>query len=123
MSLSPAVVTRFIVEHLAADGQTPGSPLAGIALYDGIAPEGSSYPLVQIQHIATTTKLVLGGRKLWDEAVFQVEAFGRGTDITPLIPIADRVDDVLHLASGTTVGGQVVDCVSEMPIKAQDAPA
>ena len=106
---------RWIYGALAAD--TALVAVVGARIYVDLAPQTTpptATPYVVWQMQSATDLMVIGGIRVWSNAVYLVRGVDKsltwgGNSKT----MADRIDAALHRASGTNVDGQVYACVRE----------
>ena len=104
----------FVWQLLSADATL--LPLIGPRIFREVAPGDSAYPFVVIRLLSPGNDLlVVGGRRIWAHPLFLIEAITKGTSSAPLEPIANRIDQLLHLASGTVSNGFVHSIERERP--------
>ncbi len=90
--------------------------LGVIQVYDKIAPEGATYPLVTFQFMPEADKRGGFGARLFSQGAFIVKAINTGTDAEALWPIADAFDKDLQGASAmsTPTGLIVMGCTRDL---------
>ncbi len=80
-----------------------------LALVSGVfynfAPSGTAYPFVIMKQLRVEDVSVVNGVRVMVSGDWLVEAVGIGNDLMSLQPIADRIDALLHRASGAVTGG------------------
>lgn len=109
-----AVANRFIYGRLAGDAQL--TSLAPGGVHELVAEVGSEPPYV-VYGFATGTPLeVIGGITVWLTASYTIRAVIRGNDSETLLPIAQRIRDLLHLTSGPATGGMVFVLRETQPV-------
>jgi hypothetical protein len=113
--------TRAWIWGLLANDATL-SPLIGAGsaarIYNGVAPAGTSYPYVVMQLLSGGNDLMaVGAIRIWADALWLIKAVTRGTSSGPLEPIVNRIDALLHAASGTVTNGVIWECVRERPFE------
>lgn len=112
---------RAWVVAVLKDDTTLG-PLIGSGsaarIYNGVAPAGARYPFVVMQLLSGGTDLMgVGAIRIWADMLWLIKAVTKGSSTGPLEPIVDRIDELLHGASGTVSGGVIWDCVRERPFE------
>lgn len=102
-------------------GDSTLAPLIGGAaprIYNGVAPAGSQYPFVVLQLLSGGNDLMaLGAIRIWADMLWLIKAVTKGASTGPLEPIANRIDQLLHAASGTVTSGVIWECVRERPFE------
>lgn len=110
------IVDAWLDQVLGSDTTLAGLATGGC--WDTLADESAAFPYVvwQLQAgrdvggIGPATRIMVNG--LW-----LVRGVDRSPSQTAVKPIAERVDALLHAASGSVTGGLVVACVREEPYK------
>ena len=115
--MSEVVSAEKWIYTVLANDATLVSKTDGI--YSALVPAGETYPLVLFGENRTDNDLMaLGARRIWSTMHYVVRAIDEtksyGGDLET---IADRIDAVLHAASGTTTAGTVWACVRTMPFR------
>lgn len=110
----------WVVSVLKDD--TTLAPLIGggsaARIYNGVAPAAASYPFVVMQLLSGGTDLMaVGAIRIWADMLWLIKAVTKGSSTGPLEPIVDRIDALLHAASGTVSGGIIWSCVRERPFE------
>lgn len=78
------------------------------------APEGTVFPYGTFQVQASGEDVdAVGAHRIFEEIVLLVRVVHQGRSTIGLKPAVDRMDVLLHRASGTTDGGRVISCVRE----------
>lgn len=97
-------------------GDTTLAGLIGTRFYHGVAPAGTQYPFVVAQMLSGGNDLLgVGGIRIWAAPLFIIKAVCKGSSTGPVEPVANRIDAVLHAASGTVTNGVIWECVRERP--------
>lgn len=117
----PLIAKTWLRATLAADSTLvaliggAGSP----RIYDAPAPESAAYPYVVYKPYTPGRDLaVIGGIRVWSELLYIVKAVHRAESYAdPLQTLAERIDALLHRASGAVTGGQVIACVRVSPLE------
>ncbi len=90
--------------------------LIGRRVYHGRAPTDAQYPFVVFQVLSPGNDLVaVGGIRVWSAPLFLIKAVGKGGGTGPLEPIVNRIDQLLHVGSGSVTNGVIEECVRERP--------
>lgn len=78
------------------------------------APEGTTFPYGTFQVQAGVEDIdAVGSRRIWEEVLLLVRVIREGRSTVALKTAADRMDTLLHRASGTTDQGRVLSCVRD----------
>lgn len=85
-------------------GDTALAALVDSRVYSGAAPQGATLPCVIINHQSGRDVLGVGTVRVMSRLAYLVKAVGRCQSYLALEPIADRIDAVLHGASGAVAG-------------------
>lgn len=113
--------TRAWIWGLLANDATLNALIgAGSAarIYNGVAPAQTTFPYVVMQLLSGGNDLLgLGGVRIWADALWLIKAVTRGTSSGPVEPVANRIDALLHAASGTVTNGVIWVCVRERPFE------
>lgn len=120
-----AVAIRWLLARLrgdtGADGlRNPAAPLA-TGVHEGLAPQGSALPYVEIIFLAAEEVVATASA---DEVMaalrFQVKAIVAGADIGPAVAIVRRIHVRLHKQGGVLAGGtapgEVLSATRRAPI-------
>lgn len=98
------------------------NPLIGAGqaarVYNGVAPAGTNPPYVIMQLLSGGTDLMaVGAIRIWSDALWLIKVVVKGTSSGPIEPIVNRIDALLHAASGTVTNGVIWECVRERPFE------
>lgn len=96
-------------------------PLAGGRIYQGIAPQGTSFPYVVYQFQGGADLDTQRVARVWADLVYLVKAVTTGSSFAAIRAIADAIDARLHGASGATADAAVDACVREQPFQLTEA--
>lgn len=111
MSESTAI-DRWLNTVLAADAAL--AAVVGTRIYADQAPDSAPLPVVIYQVQSSRDLMALGAHRVWANTLYVVRGIAQTIAYGGnLITIADRIDAVLHAASGSTVEGEVYECVRE----------
>ena len=110
-----AAIDRWLVAVLTGDSTLHG--LVADRIFDGIAPQGTLAPYIICQTQAPHDVAGVGAVRIMVESVSIIKCLAEGTSYSTLHAIANRIDALLHKASGTNADGTVLGCVREMPFK------
>jgi hypothetical protein len=111
----PTAAETWLYSKLSADATLLG--LVSTRIYGYVAPPQTTYPLVIYQYQAGHDVGGVSAVRIMSQEVYVVKAVGRDTSFSTLKPIAKRIDELLHRASGSTADGQVLACVREQPFR------
>jgi len=92
--------------------------MVGGRIYAYVAPSGAAYPLVVYSHQGSHDVRGVGPTRIMASMVYQVKVIGIGSaaGFGAVKAVADRIDSLLHGASGSVVDGRVLSCVREQGI-------
>lgn len=117
-----AAIDRWLNTVLAADTQL--AAVVGTRIYSDLAPQGTALPMVVYQMQSANDLMVLGAVRVWANAVYIVRGVAQSVAYGgTLLTMADRIDAVLHAASGGTVEGVVYECVREREFRMTEVGA
>lgn len=109
-----AWVDEWLYGVLVNDAQL--SALVGGRIFSYVAPLTATTPFVVFNHQAGTDVRGVGTVRVMTSLVYQVKVVGQGESVRSLKPIADRIDALLHGASGSVADGTVLTCVREQQV-------
>lgn len=114
----PGLVAQWMYSTLAADSALQA--LVGTRIYGGIAPEGSTYPLITFNSVSGVDTTALGFHRVLTQARYDVHMADRVGSILGLDRIAGRVDALLHgktyqWAEGALMLGALREDIIERP--------
>ena len=109
------IADTWLVATLSGDATIAAAATGGV--HDGNAPQGTAAPYVIIAYQSGSDVVGLGGRRVLTNPLYLVKVVGQAESYADLQPIANRVDQLLHAATGTAAGGRVLSCVRETPVK------
>ena len=106
----------WITAKLKADSTL--NSLAGGRFYMDVAPKGTEYPFVVMQQISAVPVQNAFADRLMDNERWQVKAVTKSASWVTAKQMAERIELVLHKASGSNV----ISCVTEfkMPMVEND---
>lgn len=113
--IETARVDRWLYERLAGDATLSG--LVGGRIYAFVAPQGTAFPFVVFAHQGGHDVLGVGPARVMVSLLYQVKAVGQTAAVADLQPVADRIDALLHGASGAVPDGTILACVREQAIE------
>lgn len=85
-------------------------------VYAYVAPDKAAFPFVVYSYQSGSDVYGSGKARIMSQLTYQVKAVGQGAGYTPLAPIADRIDALLHGAAGAIPGLAVLSCIREAPV-------
>lgn len=100
------VVGQFIYSTLISD-----APLAAYApgrVHEGVAEADVVTPYVVYQMVSSRDVMVVGAARLWSNMLWDITVVTQGADLRVPRPAVDRIDELMHTASGSVVNGGVV---------------
>lgn len=97
-------------------GDATLTSLVGNRIKSYLAPAGTAFPYILYNWQGGTDVMVVGSYRVFNTGLYQVKAVGQGDSMSNIWPVAHRIDEVLHRASGTVTGGIILACVREQPI-------
>lgn len=118
-------IDRWLYTVMAADAQL--AAVVGTRIYSDLAPGGTTgavLPMVVYQMQAANDLMVVGSARVWANALFLVRGVAQRVSYDgDLITMADRIDAVLHGASGSNAEGNVWECVREREFRLTEVGA
>ena len=107
-------VEQWLYQVLSSDAVLAGH--VGGRIYSYVAPGDAAFPFIVYSHQASRDVLGVGPARIMANLLYQVKVIGVGSSVVPLKVIADRIDELLHGASGAVADGTVLACVREQPL-------
>ena len=105
---------RWLYSKLSGDTGTGGvATLVSSRIYNGIAAQGATYPLVVFQSMSGVDVQGVGSTFIMENEVFSVKVVTQDRSYSTAETIANRINYLLHKASGTATGGVVLACVRQ----------
>lgn len=104
---------KWLYSVLAADATLTGAVSTRIYAYT--APESATFPLVLFGQQSATDLMGVGPYRIWANMLYVVRGVGETASMAGVQTIANRIDTVLHAASGSNVDGIVYACVRVQP--------
>lgn len=106
---------QWLYNVLSADVQLMAK---ATGVYSGVVSPEATFPLVYITLQRQDADLITNGaHRVWATLHYAVRGVGEtGSWGGDLATIADRIDAVLHAASGSSSEGTVYECVREQPL-------
>ena len=112
-----SVIAKWLYGILHGDGTLLGLATGGI--WDTHAPQGVTGNVVVFQFQAGKDVLVVGAQRISMDATYLVRAIGATNRYEAIMPIADRIDTLIHgVRSPLVVGGSTLGevwCVRTQP--------
>lgn len=104
----------WLYELLSADPELAGMVENRIFAY--VAPALAVYPLVIFAFQGGSDVYASGKARVMSHLEYQVKAVCEGATYTGIVAIADRLDALLHGASGATATVRVMSCIRQAPL-------
>lgn len=112
-------VNRWLKTILSADATL--SSAVGGRFFEGHVPEGQSFPACVFTILATQDLYVAGRQeRLWASVTALVKVVAETNTDATLQGAADRIDAVLHDASGGVSDCEIVECVRRSGFRMKD---
>ncbi len=109
-----AIAEQWLYETLSGDAQLAAAAVGGVWL--DTAPSDTPYPYVTFQFIPGSQDLKTANAiRIWANTLWLVKATAKVGAHGALVTIANRIDAVLHLGTGTVGTGRVYWCERESP--------
>jgi hypothetical protein len=94
------------------------TPTIGTRLYLGSGPVAAAFPFGVMQMLAGGNDLnAIGAVRIWSDMLWLVKVVTKGTSSGAIEPIVNRIDALLHAASGTVTNGVIHTCIRERPFE------
>lgn len=94
--------------------------LAGIApggVHSDVAPPTVDDPYISFSLQDADDLMVVGGARVWTDALYLVKVVAQGDSYVGLNPYNDLLDAALHNKSVPVTGGQICWCRRERPVR------
>lgn len=101
--------------HSVLSGDTALSTAVGGRIYGYLAPAGAAFPFVVYQNQAGRDVMGTGPTRIMANLLYIIKVIGETKSFGTIEAAANRIDAVLHAASGSNVRGTVIACVRERP--------
>lgn len=88
----------------------------GTRCYGYIAPAAAQFPLLLFAMQDGSDVMGVGTVRVMFQGIFQVKVVGATNSFATLKPLADRIDAVLHGATGSVADGAILACTREQPL-------
>lgn len=119
-----AIADAWIYATLTADTGAGGvSTLVGGRIHNEDVPEGSAYPVVRYQQLATTAENGLGAQYIASDLLYLIEVIGQTGDYDELAPAARRIYTLFHDKEAAISGGYVLASVRERMTRRAETPS
>lgn len=106
---------QWLYNILSGDVQL--AALVGVHIYSYLAPGGVTSPFVTYSFQGGADAIAVGGYRIMNTGSYQVKGITQSNSMVgPVKAIADRIDALLHRATGVVAGGIILACVRERPI-------
>lgn len=120
MAEETGVIDDFIYNLLVGDSIIMS--LVGKRVFSESLAQGSPLPAIIYQFIAGTDETAsdlttMPGIRVWASCRYRVVGVVLGRSIAPARPIADRIDELLHLSSGSSTDGKVHQITRQGPTR------
>lgn len=102
-----ALAFEWLYTRLSGDATLQA--LVGQRVYRHIAPAGAALPCVVLSYQASSDLTMVSTNRVWAAVIVSVKVVGKGGSYGTLRAAYDRIDELLHGASG----GAVIACVRE----------
>lgn len=112
--LAPAGVVDATLAAAGVAGVWPDRVPPSAAWGTDLSPH---YHVIYAEQAPGGDQYLIGQRRLTTDPLLQVAVVGRVADVRQLAAAAERIDALLHEASGATTGGEVLACTRERPLK------
>jgi hypothetical protein len=110
--------------NTALSGDASLAAVVGTRIYSDLAPDGAALPMVVYQMQAANDLMTNGAARVWANTLFLVRGVAQRVSYDgDLITMANRIDAVLHGASGSNAEGNVWECVRERPFRLTEVGA
>lgn len=108
-----AICEQWLTSKLTGDSVI--SSIVAARVYSEVAPEKTAFPYVLFTQQSTTDVMTNGAQRVMVNAVYAIRGVAPRESYATLRTLADRIDVVLHKASGQVATGTVIACVRERP--------
>lgn len=116
MSFEQIRIDKWLRTLLTGDATLTG--LVADRVFSEVAPEGTATPFIVFQAQSDSVDaLGVGQARIMSASVYMVKAVTSGSSYAPLIPIADRIDELLHRASGSADGASILASTRERTLR------
>lgn len=106
MASPTPIADDWIVDTLTGDATLMGS-ISGVWSERNV-PQGTATPYVTFGYRGGSVLRVVGAVRYWHDLLYDIKAVGIATAYDTLVTIANRMDLLLELTSGSAEGGSVV---------------
>jgi hypothetical protein len=108
-----AIFDQWLTSKLTGDATIGG--IVADRVYGDVAPEKTTFPYILFTQQSTADVMGNGAQRIMVTGVYVVRGVAPSESYTTLRTLADRIDTVLHKASGQVATGTVIACVRERP--------
>jgi hypothetical protein len=114
------VADTWLYGRLAGDAEL----MSGVTgVFADVAPEGTAFPFVVFSFQSGRDTVGLGGTRIFTGATYQVKVISDKPSYGAIKALANRIDAVLHQASGAVADGTVISSVREEPVRYTETTA
>jgi hypothetical protein len=115
MAVETFAVRKWIYELLSQDASLNG--LIGDKIYHNVAEPSAQPPYVIYSVLSSDDVTGIGSFRIMNEATVLVKAVGEGASTLPLKDVVNRIDEILHGASGAADGHYILGCEREKVVE------
>lgn len=108
----------WLYATLSGDSTLAG--LVGDRIYPAVAPPATAYPLVTFDLASAPVIQTADARVLWVRAKYLIKVWSTGTSFEAGRAIWERINALLHRASGTTAAGTVIAATRAEELRGTD---
>lgn len=112
---------EWLYQTLSADPILSG--YVDSRIYRNLAPQKAEMPYVILQYQGGHDVRGVGPGRVMAQIIYVVKVVGPAAQYTALKAIADRVDGILHGASGQVADGEILGCVRETSLDYEEMQA
>lgn len=111
------IVTANLWLYTKLSGDAQLTAIVSTRIYADVVPDQAVYPLVLFQFRPPGKDLMtLGTTRVFSELSYSVRGVIAAKSYSGLTAVADRIESLLHGASGTTNDGTIFGCVRTSPL-------
>lgn len=93
----------------------PNRSIKPTGAYYQIIPESRGLPAIRLSVYFSDDKMVIGQNRILVQLDWLIFLVNEGLEVAPLVPLVDRMDELLHEASGETSSLYVQSCTRLRP--------
>lgn len=111
-------IERWLYTVLSSDGAL--TAVVSTRIYADRIPQdvASPYPCVVFGHLSARDLMGVGAFRIWANSLYVIRAIDETESFAGNVKTAaDRIDAVLHAASGSNVDGEIFACTRESPFR------